>query len=324
MTNLRRILSRERQAPALDGATAWLNSEPLAPADLDGHVVAYDFWTYTCVNWLRTLPYLRAWHERYREHGLIVIGVHTPEFEFERELSNVQEAIVVDGIDYAVAVDSDYAIWTAFANNYWPALYLADATGTLRHHQFGESDYEQADGLIRRLLDEAGARDLPSSLGAVAAAGAELAADWAHLASPETYLGFARGERLVSERDEHAGSYVPPLALRLNEWSLAGAWAIRQDGAHLSDGAGTIAYRFRARDVNLVMGSTRGEAPFRVSIDGEEPGAWAGVDCDAHGDGVVDKPRMYQLIRQPDTAGDHTFEITFAAPGVGAYVFTFG
>ena len=318
------MVNGESRAPNLDGATAWLNSEPLRPADLEGHVVAYDFWTYTCVNWLRTLPFLRAWHERYREHGLIVIGVHTPEFEFERELASVQEAIVVDRIDYAVAVDSDYAIWQAFANNYWPALYLADATGTLRHHQFGESEYERADGHVRRLLEEAGAHDLPSPVGDVRGEGVELAADWDHLASPETYLGFARGQRFASERDDHAGSYVVPLALRLNQWGLAGAWAIREDAAHLGEGAGTIAYRFRARDVNLVMGSARGETPFRVSIDGAEPGAWAGVDCDAVGDGVVDEPRMYQLIRQPDTVDDHTFEITFAAPGVGAYVFTFG
>ncbi|MGZ6589873.1 MAG: thioredoxin [Solirubrobacteraceae bacterium] len=324
MASLRRILSRESQAPALDGATAWLNSEPLAPADLEDRVVAYDFWTYTCVNWLRTLPYLRAWHERYHEHGLTVIGVHTPEFEFERELANVQEAIVVDGIDYAVAVDSDYAIWTAFANNYWPALYIADATGTLRHHQFGESDYEKAESIIRLLLAEAGTNDLPSSAGDVHAEGAEIAADWDHLASPETYLGFARGQRFASERADHAGAYVVPVGLRLNEWGVAGAWTIRQDRAHLDHGVGTIAYRFRARDVNLVMCSPRGETPFRVSIDGAEPGASAGVDCDARGDGVVDEPRMYQLIRQRDTAGDHTFEITFAAPGVDAYVFTFG
>ena len=323
---IREILTSagRRQAPALSGATTWFNSEPLTPADVQGHVVAYDFWTYTCVNWLRTLPYLRAWHERYHEHGLIVIGVHTPEFEFERELANVQEAIVVDGIDYPVAVDSDYAIWRAFDNNYWPALYLADANGAIRHHQFGESDYEQADSLIRRLLEEAGAHDLPSSVGDVHADGAELAADWDHLGSPESYLGFARGQRFASERDAHAGSYVVPPALRLNQWGLEGAWTIRQDGAYLDKGTGTIAYRFHARDVNLVMGSADGGTPFQVSIDGSAPGASAGVDCDARGDGVVDKPRMYQLLRQPDTADDHTVEITFAAPGVGAYVFTFG
>jgi hypothetical protein len=210
MTSLRRILSRSSRAPALDGATAWLNSKPLTPANLEGHVVAYDFWTYTCVNWLRTLPYLRAWHERYHEHGLIVIGVHMPEFAFERELANVQEAIAADGIDYAVALNSDYAIWTAFANNYWPALYLADATGTLRHHQVGESDYEQVDSLIRLLLEEAGAHKLTSSIGDLHAED----------------LGSARSQRFASVRTNHQEPYVIPLALRLNQWGLAGAWTI--------------------------------------------------------------------------------------------------
>jgi thiol-disulfide isomerase/thioredoxin len=325
--NLRDILkSADVRAPALDGATAWLNSEPLTPDDLRGHVVAYDFWTYTCVNWLRTLPYLRAWDDRYREHGLIVVGIHTPEFVFERELDNVREAVGVDRIDYPVALDSDYAIWEAFDNHYWPALYLADATGAIRHHQFGEGGYEQAERLIRQLLQDAGSRDLPGVVD-VDTEGAEVAADWDHLESPETYLGSARGERFVPERDGDpatAQRYVVPPALRLNHWALDGVWTIRQDSAVLDEGAGTIAYRFRARDVNLVLTSRQGDVPFRVLIDGQSPGSAGGVDCDEDGRGVVSQSRMYQLIRQRDSFDDHTFAITFEAAGVAAYVFTFG
>jgi len=317
----------DRRAPALDGATTWLNSDPLAPADLRGHVVAYDFWTYTCVNWLRTLPYIRAWADRYREHGLVVIGVHTPEFAFEHELANVREAIDVHRIDYPVAIDNDYAIWRAFDNHYWPALYLADANGAIRHHQFGEGGYEQAERVITQLLDEAGGRDLPRGAVDVKAEGVEVAADPEHLASPETYLGVARAQRFVPVRSDDPAmsrAYVVPRGLRLNQWALAGEWTIRQDSAFLDEGEGTIAYRFRARDVNLVMGTTRGETAFRVLIDGGLPGPSSGADCDDRGNGVVTEPRLYQLIRQHEPIGEHTFEITFTAPGVGAYVFTFG
>jgi thiol-disulfide isomerase/thioredoxin len=310
---LRDILKGEDvRAPALDRATTWVNSDPLTPADLRGHVVAYDFWTYTCVNWFRTLPYLRAWDDRYREHGLILIGIHTPEFVFEQELTNVQEAVVVDRIDYPVAIDNDYAIWRAFDNNYWPALYLADANGAIRHHQFGEGGYEQAERVIRELLRDAGSRDLPGVVD-VDAEGVEVAADWDHLESPETYLGIARGQG--ASTSDH---------LRLNEWALDGEWTTRQDSVLLDEGTGTIAYRFRARDVNLVMGSMRGEIAFRVLIDGHPPGSSSGADCDQDGQGVVSQPRLYQLIRQHDRIDEHTFEIAFAGPGVGAYVFTFG
>jgi thiol-disulfide isomerase/thioredoxin len=326
---LRDILTSadDRRAPTLDGATTWLNSDPLTPADLHGHVVAYDFWTYTCVNWLRTLPYIRAWADRYREHGLIVIGIHTPEFVFEHELANVQEAVGVDRIDYPVAIDNDYAIWRAFDNHYWPALYLADADGAIRHHRFGEGGYEQAERVINQLLDEAGGRDLPGGTVHVDVEGVEVAADRDHLASPETYLGLERGERFVPARNDDATksrAYVVPRGLRLNQWALAGEWTIRQDATFLDEGAGTIAYRFRARDVNLVMGSTRGETPFRVLIDGGPPGSSSGADCDDRGHGAVSEPRLYQLIRQRDPIDEHAFEITFAAPGVGAYAFTFG
>jgi thiol-disulfide isomerase/thioredoxin len=303
-----------RQAPALSGATTWLNSEPLTPADVQGHVVAYDFWTYTCVNWLRTLPYLRSWDERYREHGLIVVGIHTPEFVFEHEFANVQQAVGIERIDYPVAMDNDYAIWRAFDNNYWPALYLADANGAIRHHQFGEGGYEQAERIIQQLLGDAGARDLPRDVVGVEPVGVEVAADWDDVGSPETYLGRSRGQGFVPASDD----------LRLNHWALEGEWVTRQDSVVLNDGAGMIAYRFRARDVNVVMGSTRGEIPFRVRLDGHEPGASAGVDCDERGEGVVSQPRLYQLIRQRGSIDERTIEITFAEPGVGAYAFTFG
>jgi hypothetical protein len=305
-----------RHAPALDGATTWLNSEPLRPVDLRGHVVAYDIWTYTCVNWLRTLPYVRAWADRYRDYGLTVVGIHTPEFSFEHEPDNVRQAVQAHRIDYPVAVDNDYAIWRAFDNHYWPALYLADAEGAIRHHQFGEGGYDRAEQVIRRLLGEAGARDVPGGSVDVDPEGVEVAADWDHLASPETYLGSTHGEQFVPAR--HNGP------LGLNEWALDGEWVIRQDAVILKEAAGTIAYRFRSRDVNLVMGSTRGDAPFRVLIDGGPPGSSSGTDCDERGHGVVSEPRLYQLVRQPGPVDEHTLEITFAAPGVEAYVFTFG
>ena len=304
----------DTRAPALDGATAWLNSDPLTPADLHGHVVAYDFWTYTCVNWLRTLPYLRAWVDRYREHGLIVVGIHTPEFVFEHRLGNVRDAVGIDRIDYPVVVDNDYKIWRAFDNHYWPALYLADAVGVIRHHQFGEGGYKQAERVIQELLEEAGRRDVPRGLVDVEPVGVEVAADWDHVGSPETYLGVSRGQGFVSERND----------LRLNRWTRDGTWSTRQDSVVLEDGAGGIAYRFRARDVNVVLGATRGEVPFRVLLDGEAPGTSHGADCDADGRGVVSQSRLYQLVRLEDPLDEHTFEITFAAPGVAAFAFTFG
>jgi thiol-disulfide isomerase/thioredoxin len=316
-----------RRAPLIDGATSWLNSAPLTPADLDGHVVAYQFWTYTCVNWLRTLPYIRAWADQYRDHGLIVIGIHTPEFAFERDPANVREAVRADRIGYPVAIDDKYTVWRAFDNHYWPALYLAGADGLVRHHQFGESGYEQAEEVIQQLLGDAGCRDLPRRVGHVDLEGAEAAADWDHLASPETYLGLARSQGFVPERDHdpaQSRAYVVPQGLRLNQWALSGEWTIGQDAAFLHEGPGSIAYRFRARDVNLVLSPTRGETPFRVQIDGQAPGSSHGTDCDEEGHGAVPQPRLYQLIRQRDAIDEHTFEISFAAPGVEAYVFTFG
>jgi thiol-disulfide isomerase/thioredoxin len=311
------------RAPSLDNAKTWLNSPPLAGVSLRGHVVAYQFWTYTCVNWLRTFPCVRAWANQYREHGLVVVGIHTPEFGFEGDAKNVREAAAALGVDYPVVIDSDYAIWQAFDNHYWPALYVADANGTIRYHHFGEGAYDQSEQIIRELLTEAGARDLPEGFLEVVASGAEVAADWDRLGSPETYVGSSRSERFVGSRDQ-AGSYLLAGRLGLNQWSLGGMWTRRSEAAVLDIGAGTIAYRFLARDVNLVLTSNEGAIPFRVRLDGEAPGAAHGADCDELGAGAVDQPRLYQLVRQHREGDDHLFEITFDAPGVAVYVFTFG
>jgi hypothetical protein len=344
-----------RYVPSLDGVTEWLNSGPLGHGELAGHVVAYQFCTYTCVNWLRTLPYVRAWADRYRDQGLIVIGIHTPEFAFEREIANVREAMAADRITYPVAIDNDYVVWHAFGNEYWPALYVADTGGVIRHRQFGENGYPDSEAAVRQLLAEPGAGDQPGSAGQaggghagagpvdggqgdateadagqagrVDAQGVEVAADWDRLGSPETYLGFGRGERLVAERDRgpaRSGAYIVPRRLRLNQWALSGKWTIGQDSAVLGEAPGTIAYRFRARDVNLVLWPAQGEVPFRVMIDGQPPGTSHGADCDTGGFGVVSRPRLYQLIRRSDTVDERTFEIAFTAPGIAAYVFTFG
>jgi thiol-disulfide isomerase/thioredoxin len=310
------------RAPNLDKAIGWLNSPPLTSADLRGHVVAYDFWTYTCVNWLRTLPYLRGWAQRYDEHGLIVIGIHTPEFGFEGEIENVRQAVLELDVEYPVVADSNYAIWQAFDNHYWPALYIADGDGVIRYHHFGEGAYEQSERIIQQLLQESGDRKLPSDLTDVNATGVEVAADWDHLESPETYLGAGRGERFAGHRDEDG--YRSPSTLHLNHWALEGAWTIRPDAAILDSGSGTIAYRFRARDVNLVLASSAGNIPFRVRLDGQTPDQAHGADCDERGNGVLSQPRLYQLVRQRDRPVERTFEVTFDAPGAAAYAFTFG
>jgi thiol-disulfide isomerase/thioredoxin len=311
------------RAPTLDHATDWLNSKPLTAGDLRGHVVAYDFWTYTCVNWLRTLPYLRAWAHRYRGHGLIIVGVHTPEFGFEGDVANVRQAVLDLDVDYPVVVDTDYAIWRAFDNHYWPALYVADGDGVIRYEHFGEGSYEQSERSIQQLLQETGAQGLPSDVVAAEPLGVEVAADWDQLASPETYVGSAQAERFVERRGED-GSYRVPDELHLNAWALDGGWSIRADAAVLDAGTGTIAYRFRARDVNLVLASGNGDIAFQVRLDGHPPDSAHGADCDQHGNGVVSRPRLYQLIRQPGQVDEQTFEISFEAHGVAAYAFTFG
>jgi thiol-disulfide isomerase/thioredoxin len=322
-------LPDEGPLPGFEAASGWLNGPPLTTADLSGKVVLADFWTYTCVNWLRTLPYVRAWADAYREQGLVVVGVHTPEFPFEREIDNVRQAVQERAIAYPVALDSDYAVWRAFANHYWPAVYIADAGGRIRHHQFGEGRYEECERVIQRLLREAGRDGVGGDLVAVAPVGVEVAADWANLQSPETYLGYEQAERFASSGElvlDGSGTYAVPDRLGRNRWALGGDWTIQGGAGVLDRPQGSIAFRFHARDVNLVLGPpARGASvPFEVRVDGEPPGAAHGVDVDEQGRGTVTWQRLYQLVRVPGAIADRTFEITFLEAGVEAYVFTFG
>ncbi len=322
-TQLMVDLPIEGELASLDGATGWLNSQPLSTADLKGKVVLVDFWTYTCINWLRTLSYIRAWAEKYEEHGLVVIGVHTPEFPFEHDVDNVREAAKEMAVEYPVALDSDYGIWRAFDNHYWPAAYVADAEGRIRHHRFGEGGYDELERIIQRLLGVDG--DLVS----VSPDGFEAQADWANLGSPETYLGYEQAQNFASPAGASPGeghSYVAPDRLKLNHWALAGDWTLEKRASVLNQADGRISFRFHARDVHLVMGPPeRGTSvPFRVLLDGHTPGSAHGVDIDEDGHGAVAQQRLHQLIRQEGQIDDRTFEITFLAPGVEAYVFTFG
>jgi len=329
-TRLAVDLPSEGHLPAFDGATGWLNSPPLSPADLRGKVVFVDFWTYTCINWLRTLGYVRAWAEKYADQGLVVIGVHTPEFPFERDVDNVRQAAKDMALEYPIALDSDYAIWSAFNNRYWPAVYIADAQGRIRHHQFGEGGYQEAEKAIQLLLGEAGRGDVGDDLVSVAADGFEAQADWANLESPETYLGYEQAQNFASPGGVAPGearSYAALDKLRLNQWALAGDWTVERGVCVLNEGDGAISFRFHARDVHLVMGPPeRGTSvPFRVLVDVDPPAAAHGLDVDEHGHGTVAQQRLYQLIRQQEASiSDRTFEITFLAPGLEAYVFTFG
>jgi thiol-disulfide isomerase/thioredoxin len=307
----------QQQMPSLGRANAWLNTHPLSSAELRGKVVLVDFWTYTCINWRRTLPYVRAWAEKYRDQGLVVIGVHTPEFSFEKDLVNVRRAVAGQQVDYPVAIDNDYAIWRAFDNEYWPALYFVDAQGHIRHHQFGEGEYERAERIIQQLLAEAGHADVDRTLVKVDANGAEADADWRSLQSPETYIGHALAER-YSSRDARS--------LRLNEWTLVGEWHRGNESALSNTAGGKVAYRFHARDLHFIMGAATPGKPvrFRVLIDGQPPGASHGLDIDESGNGTVDEPRMYQLIRQAAPLADRLFEIEFLDAGVKVFDFTFG
>jgi thiol-disulfide isomerase/thioredoxin len=319
----------EGELPSLGGATAWLNSPPLSAAELRGKVVLVDFWTYTCINWLRTLPYVRAWAEKYKEHGVVVIGVHTPEFSFEHDLENVRRAVKDMQVDYPIAIDNDYAIWSAFDNHYWPALYLVDAQGRIRAHQFGEGAYEQSEMMLQQLLAEAGIDGIAPELVSVDAQGAEVAADWGDLRSPENYVGYERTENFASPGGAILNKprvYTAPARFSLNQWALAGDWTVESEATVLNKANGRIAYRFHARDLNLVMGSAaRGTSVrFRVSIDGLPPGAAQGVDVDEQGSGMVSDQRLYQLIRQPGDIADRLFEIEFLDAGVEAFAFTFG
>jgi len=322
-------MSGSLHMPSLDGAAGWLNSPPLNPAELRGHPAVVNFWTLTCVNWLRQEPYVRAWSRAYRDDGLVVVGVHTPEFFFEHDVDLIRQATNEREIDYPVAVDSNYAIWNAFDNHYWPALYFIDSDGVIVGQHFGEGEYEQSERVIQRLL---GIDREPVAV-SVEGKGVEAAADWDHLRSPETYLGDGRGEGFASPGGVVAESrlYRIPEGLRLNQWAVAGHWTIEQEKATLDRAGGSIAFRFQARDANLVMAPGQvisagdGEPiPFRVLVDGRPPGSSHGADTDADGSGVLGSGRCYQLVREQGEVLERTLEITFGRPGAQAYVFTFG
>lgn len=322
-------LPDEGAAPSIAGAVEWLNSKPLTDQELRGKVVLVDFWTYSCINCLRALPYVRAWAEKYRDAGLVVIGVHAPEFAFEKDLGNVRRAVGDLKIDYPVAVDNDYAIWRAFKNQYWPAHYFIDAKGRIRHHHFGEGAYDVSEKVIRQLLTEAGQKSLPGDGVTITATGAQAAADMSDVKSPETYVGFDRAENFISPGgavQNVAHVYEPGPEPRLNEWSLAGDWTVEAERAALNAAGGKIRFRFHARDLHLVLGPGESGAParFRVTIDGAAPQDSHGGDVDGNGDGVVNEHRLYQLVRQSGTVGDHLFEIEFLDPGARAFAFTFG
>ncbi len=317
----------EGSLPSLDGAVQWLNSPPLTAEALKGKVVVVDFWTYSCINCLRSLPYVKEWAEKYKDHGLVVIGVHAPEFAFEKDPANVKKAVADLGVTYPVALDNNYAIWRGFNNHYWPAHYFIDAQGKIRHHHFGEGDYEGSEKIIRQLLTEAGQTDLPPEGMAVKAAGAQAAPDLADAQSPETYVGFERAENFASPGGavENAPHLYASASLGLNQWSLSGDWTIGAERAVLDKKDGTIAYRFHARDLHLVLGpSSDASVHFRVTIDGRAPGADHGADIDADGNGLITGQRLYQLVRQAGPVADHVFEIRFSDPGAQAYAFTFG
>lgn len=323
-------IAGQSELASLERADAWLNSPPLTASALRGKVVLIDFWTYTCINWLRTLPYVRAWAEKYKDQGLVVIGVHAPEFSFEKNLNNVRWAVKDMRVDHPVAVDNDHVIWRAFRNQYWPALYFVDAQGRVRHNHFGEGAYEQSEMAIQMLLREnglgGGVSNEPVS---VNGRGLEAAADWRSLRSGENYIGYARTQNFASPggaTSDKPRVYALPARLRLNDWALSGNWTVKSEATVLNEPNGSIAYRFHARDLHLVMGpATPGKSVrFRVRIDGQPPGAAHGTDIDEQGNGTVTEQRLYQLIRQPTPITDRQFEIEFLGPGVEAYAFTFG
>jgi len=317
----------EGRLPSLDGAVQWMNSPPLTPADLKGKVVLVDFWTYSCINCLRTLPYIKAWAEKYHDQGLVVIGVHAPEFAFERDPANVARAIKQFGISYPVALDNDYAIWKAFNNEYWPAHYFIDAQGQIRHHHFGEGNYAESEEVIQTLLRETGAANIPAAATQVQGQGIQKAADSNETRSPETYLGYGRGERFVSGpvMQDAQATYTLPADLPLDGWGLSGAWTVGAERAQAAGAGGRITYRFHARDLHLVLGPSADGKParFKVSIDGHAPDGDHGGDIAPDGSGTVTEQRLYQLIRQSGPVADHSFSIEFQDP-VSAYAFTFG
>jgi len=315
--------------PDLSGATAWINSQPLTFSSLRGKVVLVDFWTYSCINCLRTLPYIKAWNEKYKDSGLVIIGVHTPEFPFEKDEANVRKAVKDLGITYPVPMDNNYKIWRSFNNEYWPADYFIDATGAVRFHHFGEGAYDESEKQIRTLLEEANHTPLPQTATTIAASGTEAAADPNDVQSPETYVGYARAQNFASPggfNEDDPQNYRTPAALSLNQWGLAGKWKDEDQVATSLAAGDSISYRFHARDLHLVLGPGENGKPirFRVTLDGQAPGANHGVDTDAEGYGEVTEDRLYQLIRQQGSIHDRTFRIEFLVPGVRAYSFTFG
>jgi thiol-disulfide isomerase/thioredoxin len=313
----------------LTGATGWINSTPLTAKELKGKVVLVDFWTYSCINCLRSLPYMKAWADKYKDSGLVVIGVHTPEFDFEKQQPNVQRAVQKFGITYPVAVDSNHAIWDAFHNEYWPAHYFIDAKGKVRYEHFGEGNYDESEHRIQELLQERNSKPMPGSTVSVHGQGVEAEAAMSEVQSPETYIGYARAANFASPGgiwQDLEKSYTAPAQPRLNEWGLAGKWVDHGQVAVLKAAGGKIVFRFHARDLHLVLGPTADGKPvhYRVSVDGHAPGDSHGVDTDAEGNGVVSEHRLYQLVRQRGAVGDHVFQIEFEEPGVQAFSFTFG
>ena len=319
----------DSRLPGFDGATGWLNSPPLSAEGLRGKVVLVDFWTYTCINWLRTLAYVRAWAQKYEEDGLVVIGVHTPEFPFERNVDNITWAAGDMNVEYPIAIDSDYRVWRSFDNRYWPAAYIADAGGKIRHHQFGEGGYDECERVIQRLLRDAGRDGVTDDLVSVAPTGFEVQADWAALQTPETYLGYEQAQNFESPDGvgyDEPRTYFVPEPLRLNRWALSGDWTIERGSSVLNAADGGITFRFHARDVHLVMGprSSGTSVAFRVLLDGEPPGDSHGLDVDEQGQGTLVKQRLYQLVRVAGPIEDRTFEISFLDSGAEAFAFTFG
>ncbi len=321
-------LPSEGMFPSLDGATAWLNSPPLTPAQLRGKVVVVDFWTYSCINCLRSLPYVRAWAEKYKDHGLVVIGVHAPEFAFEKDLGNVQNAVRDLGVTYPVAMDNDLKIWRAFSNRYWPAHYFIDAEGRIRYHHYGEGKYDESERIIQKLLKEAGYKNVPAGIVDPQRSGAQAAADFREVQSPETYIGYARAANFVSGTVafDAPQTYTVPDTLQRNQWGLAGSWTVSREHASLDRTPGKIVFRFHARDLHLVLGPGPDNKPvrFRVTVDGLPPGAAHGMDTDDKGFGTITGQRLYQLVRQNGPVMDRTFAIEFLDPGVQAFAFTFG
>jgi hypothetical protein len=322
-------LPLEGQLPSFEGATEWVNSGPLTAQALRGRVVLVSFGTYTCINWIRSLPYVRAWADKYAGQGLAVIGIQTPEFEFEGDLDNVHRALDEMNVRYPVAVDNEYAIWRAFDNNYWPALYFGDTEGRIRHHHFGEGEYDESERVLQALLAETGADNVDRGLVSIEPQGVELGADWGDLGSPENYVGYQRTEGFASPGGpvlDGLHTYAAPPSLRRNDWALSGNWRMSNASVALAEPGGAISCRFHARDLHLVMGPATRQASvrFRLRLDGNPPGDAHGLDVDDDGNGTVTWQRLYLLVRQPGPIDDRLFEVEFLDDGVEAFVFTFG